>query len=268
MLFFFDETFRTSLMHKDTSLGALCGVAIPEHDLARITQDVFLLKLKHFGSEFAKDHEIKGKEMLKNWVFKLAARGQPSKNLAFATDLLDYVVAKKLWVFGCVCFEKGFQQFHCEEVTALDMTFRYLFERVDMFMKIKHPKGIAKIIFDDRDYGINQKNSEAITNFFQRSAVGLSFDSIIKTPFFAISQSQNVGLQLADFVTTIVGLRFSGNPNARSYFATLKKCIFSYDNGEGMQISCLKVIRGEKEKAPGGLATRGRDKKAQLPARM
>mgnify|MGYP001585866177 CR=1 FL=1 len=248
MLVFFDETFRESSRRKGTTLGALCGIAIPERDLARVTADVYQLKLKHFGAEYAKDREIKGKEILKNWVFKLEAKGEPSKNLAFAKDLLDYLTAKKLWVFGCVCFEQGFQKFQCEDMTALDMTFRYVFERVDMFMKIKHHKSMAKIVFDDRDYSINQKNSEAITNFFQRSAVGLSLDSIVKTPFFAISQSQNVGLQLADFVTTIIGLRFSGNPNAQPYFTALRKCIFNYDNGEGMRISCLKVMRGEKEK--------------------
>lgn len=249
MLFFFDETFRDSLTHTGASLGALSGIAIPEHDLAHVTADVYQLKLKHFGSDFAKDGEIKGKEILKNWVFKLAAKGQPSRNLAFATDLLEYLAGKRLWVFGCVCFEQGFQKFQCEDMTALDMTFRYLFERVDMFMKIKHQKNMAKLVFDDRDYSINQKNSEAITNFFQRSAAGLSLDSIVKTPFFAISQSQNVGLQLADFVTTIIGLRFSGNPNGQVYFAALRKCIFTYENVEGMRISCLKVMRGQKENA-------------------
>lgn len=267
MLFFFDESFRNSLHHEGVTLGALCGVAIPEHELARVTADVYQLKLKHFGMEFAKDHEIKGKEILKNWVFRLAAKGQPSVNLAFANDLLEYLVAKKIWVFGCVCFEQEVQQFQCEDMTALDMTFRYLFERVDMFMKIKHHKSMAKLVFDDRDYSINRKNSEAITNFFQRSAVGLSLDSIVKTPFFAISQSQNIGLQLADFVTTIIGLRFSGNPQINPHFTLLKKSIFTYDNEEGIRISCLKVMRGEKKKTPGDLSARGRDKKAQLPAR-
>ena len=34
-----------------------------------------------------------------------------------------------------------------------------------MFMKIEHPERLAKLVFDDRDYGINQKNAHAITNF-------------------------------------------------------------------------------------------------------
>lgn len=244
MLIFFDETFRDSLSYPGATLGALCGVAIPEKQLHRVADDVFKLKLKHLGNDFARDEEIKGKELLKNYVFKLEAKGIASKNLALATDLLDYLHAKRLHVFGCVCFEKGMQKFQCEDVRALDMTFRYVFERIDMFMKIKHPERMAKLVFDDRDYGINRKNAEAITNFFQRSSVGLSLDSILKTPFFAISQSQNIGLQLADFVTTIIGLRFSSHPQSGRYFEMLKRCFFHYEDN-GHRVSGLKVLRGK-----------------------
>jgi hypothetical protein len=244
MLIFFDETFRDSLSYPGATLGALCGVAIPEKQLHRVADDVFKLKLKHLGNDFARDKEIKGKELLKNAVFKLEARGIASKNLALATDLLDYLHAKRLHVFGCVCFEKGMQKFQCEDVRALDMTFRYVFERIDMFMKIKHPDRMAKLVFDDRDYGINRKNAEAITNFFQRSSVGLSLDSILKTPFFAISQSQNIGLQLADFVTTIIGLRFSSHPQSGRYFEMLKRCFFHYEDNRH-HVSSLKVLRGK-----------------------
>ena len=106
------------------------------------------------------------------------------------------------------------------------------------------PAGAAALVFDDRDYGINKQNAEAITNFFQRSSWGLSLDSIVKTPFFAISQSQNIGLQLADFVTTVVGLRFSSHPQGARYFHQLKPCLYSYDN-QGHRVSSLKVLRGQ-----------------------
>ena len=214
MLVFFDETFRASLKHPNVTFGALCGVAIPESQLHKVASDVYQLKYKHFGPEFARDGEIKGKNLLKNYVFSLAAKGVQSKNLELAKDLLAYMEAKGLKIFGCVCFEKGMQHFKCEDVASLDMTFRHVFERVDMYLKIKHPGRMAKIIFDDRDFGTNKQNATAITNFFLRSARGLSWDSIIKTPFFAISQSQNVGLQLADFATTVVGLRFMSHPQA------------------------------------------------------
>jgi hypothetical protein len=254
MLIFFDESFRPSLRHADVSLGALCGIGIPESQLTQVASDVYQLKLKHMGGDFARNSEIKGKDLFKNYVFKLMRQGINSRNVALANDLLEYIVGKKLPVFGCVCFEKDLLRFQVDDVTALDKTFKYLFERIDTFMKKYREDEMASLVFDDRDYGINRKNSEAITNFFQRSAKGLSLDSIVKTPFFAISQSQNVGLQLADFVTTIIGLRFASSRQIEPYFTALKEGIPCWTDESGWRVSCLKVMRASrpKEKAPGG----------------
>jgi hypothetical protein len=95
----------------------------------------------------------------------------------------------------------------------------------------------------------------------------LSLDSVVKTPFFAISQANNIGLQLADFVTTVVGLRFCSYAPFDPYFARLKKAIVSLKDQENRMGSTLKVMRCiTKEKALGGPKALGRDKKAQLPA--
>jgi hypothetical protein len=243
MLVFFDESFRTSSKYGGISLGVMCGIAIPERDVARIARDVYLLKVKHLGKEYASEREIKGKELFKAFAFKLEDKGHKSRNLALASDLIDYIVARGLKVFGCVCFERGIQKFEIENVAQLDKTFEYIFERVEMFIKIRHPDDMAIIIFDDRNYETNKTNSEAITKFFQRSARGLSMDSIVATPMFAISQAQNVGLQLADFVTTIVGLRFSSHERIQPYFEKLRKAFFYRKNQAGMKISSLKVLR-------------------------
>ena len=200
------------------------------------------------GMEFARNSEIKGKELFKNHVFNLMSRGIKSRNIALADDLIEYIVSKKLPVFGCVCFEKDLQLFQVDDVTALDKTFKYLFERIDIFMKKYYEYEMASLVFDDRDYGINQKNSEAITNFFQRSAKGLSMDSIVKTPFFAISPSQNFGLQLADLVTTIIGLRFASSRQIEPYFAVLKDAIPCWTEKSGWPFSCLKVMRAVSPK--------------------
>jgi hypothetical protein len=244
MLVFLDETFRNSLRHNKRTLGALCGIGITEKQIGRVANDVYQLKAKHLGVEFARDREIKGKEIFKNYVFNLAAKGIPSKNLALGNDLLDYLRRKGLPVFGCVCFEKKYQKFQVDDVTALDKTFRYLFERIDMWMKIHLPNEKALLVFDDRDYGINRKNAEAITNFFQRSSAGLALDSIVQTPFFAISQSQNVGLQLADLITTVIGLRFSSHAGIDPFFVKLKECIPYYESDD-RKVSCLKVLRNQ-----------------------
>jgi hypothetical protein len=246
VLFFFDETFRKSSAAHGKTLGALSGIAIPERELNRVSSDIYRLKLKHFDKEFASNGEVKASSMLSNSMFRLEKNGTPSHNLAYARDLLEYIVAKHFWIFGCVCFEKEMQNFQVKDVTALDLTYRYLFERVNMFMKIKYPEKMAKIVFDDRDYGTNQKNASAITNFFQRSAAGLSFDSIVRTPFFAISQSQNVGLHLADFVTTIIGMGYANHPHAKEFYEPLKRCTFVYEQN-GRKIYSIKLIPEKKE---------------------
>jgi hypothetical protein len=243
MLVFFDESFRVSEHQQTISLGSLCGIGIPEAEFSRVGDDVFKLKAKHLGSDFARDGEIKRKELLKKWVFRLDTKTGGSKNLALSWELIDYIVSKRLPVFGCVCFEKGTQLFKVDDVVALDRSFKFLFERVDMYMKIHRKDDMAIIVFDDRDYGINRKNSEAITNFFQRSGKGLAMSSILRTPFFAISQAQNVGLQLADFVTTVIGLRFSGNDDIKPYFSRIREAIPGYKNDDGSWTSCLKIMR-------------------------
>lgn len=242
MLVFLDETFRKSLSPHGKRLGALCGIAIPEKELSRISSDIYQLKLKHFDANFASNEELKSDTMLSNSMFKLEKSGVKCHNLEYARDLTDYICAKRFRIFGCVCFDETKQYFRCEDVRSLDKTFMFIFERLDMFMKIKYPEKMAKLVFDDRDFGTNRKNATAITNFFLRSAMGLSFDSILKTPFFAISQSQNVGLHLADFVTGVIGMRFSNNRNGEEFYKKIRQCRFVYQEN-GWDVYSLKVIR-------------------------
>jgi hypothetical protein len=259
MLIFFDESFHNSRRDPAVSLGALCGVGIPEEQMTQIAMDIYALKYKHLGAQFASDGEIKGKELFKPWVFKLAQRGIASQNLRLGADLIDYIVGKRLPVFGCVCFQKDLQRFQATDVMALDDSFRFLLGRVDTYMKRERPDDLACVVFDDRNNGINARNAAAITNFFQRDVRGLTMDSIVRTPFFAISQAHNVGLQLADLVAAIIGLRFSSNRSIAPYYAKLRKAIPSWPSGrEGFRVSGLKVMRElndevERAERPAGL---------------
>jgi hypothetical protein len=245
MLVFFDESFRVSVANPEQTLGSLCGIAIPEKQLTTIARDIYALKLKHFDDAFARDGELKGKELLKNWVFRLEEKGARSKNLAFVNDVLNYIYHKNLRVFGCVCFESALHKFKCEDVRALDKTFKFLFSRLDIYMKIEHPHEMASVVFDDRDYGTNKQNALAITNFFLRSPQGLAMDSVVDTPFFAISQAQNIGLQLADLVTSIIAMRFASEERITPYYKLLKRSIYRWKGDKGIWRSGLKVLRAD-----------------------
>jgi hypothetical protein len=260
MLFFFDETFRTCRREPKRPFGALCGVGIQENALSTIAEEIFQIKRRVMGREFAEEGEIKGKEVFKKWVFNLAKKGETSRNLELGHSLLALLRKRGIPVFGSVCFDPNFAKFQVDDVSALDSTFFYLFERIDMWMKIYQPGQKALLVFDDRDFGINHKNAAAITRFFQRSHHGNKLDSIVQTPFFAISQSHNVGLQLADLITTVIGLRFEGCDDILPYFQTLKSSIPNLELENGTRASGLKIMRDGQftgryrhKKAPSGL---------------
>jgi hypothetical protein len=86
-------------------------------------------------------------------------------------------------------------------------------------------------------------NAEAITNFFVRSPAGIALTSVIKTPLFAVSQAQNIGLQLADFVCYIVGSKFSGDVEMEPFWKALKQSFYRWQGNAGFAGSSLKVLR-------------------------
>ncbi len=258
VLIFFDESFHNSHKEPGTSLGALCGVGVPEAQMSAVARDVYALKRKHFDEDFARNREIKGRDLFKNYAFKLAQRGIVSQNLALGADLIDYIVGKRLPVFGCVCFEKQLQRFQATDASALDNSFRFLFERVDGYMKRHRPDDLACMVFDDRSYGINARNAEAITNFFQDDVRGLTMDSMVRTPFYAISQANNVGLQLADLVTTVISLKFAGSDAIAPHYARLRRAIpSSILDYAALRVSGLKVMRDPADKKESARRPRG-----------
>lgn len=145
-------------------------------------------------------------------------------------------------VFGVVCFDDSLRDLRCHDPVKLEPSYRSLFERMDMYMRLEFPLRRAKLVFDDVDHGTNAARAASITNFFNRSAVGRGYDTIIRTPFFAVSQAQNIGLQLADLATTICGMRFQGRAEVRPFFRLLRSAVYEYTLG-GRKFNSLKVFK-------------------------
>jgi hypothetical protein len=240
VLVFLDETARTS--ERGHALGALCGIAIPEQLFADVTTDLYSMKYNSFGAEFARERELKGSLLLKRKNFREADQPGARATLTFVTDLLHYIVRHQFVTFGIVCFDQALASFRCDNPYRLDATFRALFERLDTYMRNVFPGRQAKIVFDDVDYGTNAARAAAITNFFNRTSTGRGYDTIIRTPFFAVSQAQNVGLQLADVVTTVYGMRFQGNRSVFPFFQILKRSLYVYQIG-AQRVTTLRVFR-------------------------
>ena len=246
MLFFFDESFRKS--NKGHALGVLAGIAIPEESLSQIIVDVHRMKVSSFGEAFAMNRELKGKKLLKNKNFDLLKSGKGSAAIEFVVDLLRYLRNQRLVVFSVVAFDTSLGTFKCNDPVVLDPTYRILLGRIDDYMKNEYPHKRAKIIFDDIDYKTNAARANCITNFFNRSHEGRGYDTIIRTPFFSVSQAQNLGLQLADVITTVFGLRFEGNPNHRyRIWKIVKSMIYRYEIGKRKKTS-IKVFKASAQK--------------------
>ena len=241
MLVFIDETSRKS--NRGHELGAICGIGIPEDVFGKIVADVFSLKWNSLGERFAKEGELKGSELLKNRNFRRPDLASSKADLCFVQDLVRYINRQKLVTFGVVCFDARLRSFRCDDPHRLDVTYRALFERIDGYMRNELPSRRAKLVFDDVDYGTNKARAESITNFLNRTNVGRGYDTIIRTPFFAVSQAQNVGLQLADIVTTIYGIRFQGRREIRPFFDELRKSLYRFTLGT-VPVNTLRVIKG------------------------
>jgi hypothetical protein len=241
MLIFLDESLRQHLKTK-AEFGVLAGVAIPEDTFHSFQHDFYAIRRPYHDTVLKQDHEIKGSELLNKATLKRLACKGASGHWSLAEDLLGFARKRKIKVFGVVCFRPGMRSFICGEENWLDLTFRYLFERIDTYMKRDFSTRMAKLVFDNRDHRTHEKNAKAITNFFVRSTIGLGYDSILRVPFFAVSQGHNAGVQLADLITTVIALRFQGHREYTPLWRIIKDMIYHVPLGGQMQTS-LKVMR-------------------------
>lgn len=149
----------------------------------------------------------------------------------------------KLPIFGCVCFDQATQSFSCKDSTSLDATYKSLCERINVYMKREHYGRKAIVILDSRDDGTNERNAKAITNFLVRSTYGGQMrSSILEIPMFAISQAHNIGVQLADLVTTIIGRYVAGEENTYYLYERLKSCFYCWKDNSGRVNTTLRWI--------------------------
>lgn len=251
MLIFIDETFRKCVGAKgeEVDFGALCGVGIPLDAYSRIATAVYKLKLHHMGREYADNHEIKGKKLLANGILRHQNQNPNDchKNIDFVAAVLNVIQTNKLPVFGCVCFDQRNCRFTSENATALANTFKSLCERINMYMKRECPTQRAVIVFDNRDSGINERNARAMTNYFVRSKSGNSMrSSILEVPLFAISQANNIGLELADLVTTIIGIHASGDVRIGELYEMLHRRFYTWKDNYGNPMSTLRWLDPQK----------------------
>ena len=248
MLVFLDESFRRN-KKTDNPFGVLAGVAIPEALFGVFQQAIFDIRRPYHDTVLAEDHDLKGVELLRRLTYDIREQQGFSYHYNLAEEVLQYSATIRARVFGIICFEPSLRDFRCADETLLDPTFRYLFERIDLFMRQEYPETKAKLVFDDRGRQDNQRNAKAITNFFARSSIGAGYDTIVRVPFFATSKGHNYGLQVADLVTTVIAQKFQGEKRCQPLWEIIKKrMLCRFKRGE-MRLTSLKVLRKRPERA-------------------
>lgn len=244
MLVFLDETFRTN-ERTGVKFGALTGVAIPEDLFSVFQRDFYDVCRPYYGNVLGHGSDVHGSSLLTNATLKIVSNGGYTAHWSMAEDLVNYGRRFGIKVFGVVCFKSDFQSFECANVEQLDITFKYLFERIDLFMRSRYPTRFAKLIFDDRGRQTNERNAKAITRFFLKSTIGSSYDTIIKTPFYSIAKSYNYGLQYADLVTTIIGKKFAGDVRINPLWRNIHSMLNNETIG-GRKQSSLKLMKEKR----------------------
>lgn len=259
MLFFIDESWQTTKNNK-YKVGVLSAIQIKSHDFNDCSTQIYNLKLKHMGYKYG-TNEVKGKDLLKNYLFKLEEKGIESKLLNLTREILEYMRTSGVLLFASIVLSKKEVDLACADVNQLERPFFFLFERINLFMKENHPGLMAKLVFDDRGVQCNNNISKSVSNFFHKCRVGQSFDAIVRVPFFAIS-SENVGIQLADLGAHVLGARFTGDKKKSEFFQKVKNLQFTsrtlFDiNGAKLPLRGFKVV---KEKEAGDLFSLGKTK--------
>jgi len=245
MLVFLDESFRRNTRN-NADLACLCGVGVPEPTLPDYLQAVYEARKGYHGVVLGEDDELKGKYLLNRPVLNEMDKRGYSYKWNLVEELLQVSLRHDVIVFGVVNFDPRWRTLVSADETSLDQPFRRLFQRIDSCMKRQHVGQYAKLIFDNRQHAQNAMNSRAITNFLTRSTLGSSFDTIIKVPFFGVSEAQNYGLQMADIVTTVVSLKFAGERRIDPLWRLIKRMLYRYEV-DGRGFTTLAVLRARRD---------------------
>jgi hypothetical protein len=249
MLFFIDESWQAS-QDGQRQAGVLASICIKSNEFNKCSKDIYSIKVRNVGFEAAQ-LELKGRGILKPYVFKLQEKGIPSIELKLAEEILDYINSVKLTAMASIVVDKKELDLNCADEDHLERPFFFLFERINQFMQENYPDLTAKLIFDDRGLETNQRISKTISNFFHKSKTGQSFDKIVKVPFFVIS-NENIGIQLADILAYILGRSVAGDPKLKKYHALIKHVEFrsreelASTDGKKYRLLGYKIIKNKE----------------------
>ena len=191
MLVFIDESGKPH-PHDATLKPVLCCVCIKESDIREITQKVYALKNRYFGS----NDEIKSTELISRRTIK----NNVKKNIGFVNDFVDIACSYDIKVFSIIM--KRPTEAMTISPNHLPKQYHLLLKRVEYFCEnYGHDK--AMLIFDNVNPTEDARVALGINNFLYKSSLGRQFDRILEMPLF-VNSSITPAIQIADFFAGII----------------------------------------------------------------
>ena len=191
MLVFIDESGKPH-PNDATLKPVLCCVCIKENDIREITQKVYALKNRYFGS----NDEIKSTDLISRRTIKNNVR----KNIDFVNDFVGIACSYDIKVFSIIM--KRPTTAMTISPSHLPKQYYLLLKRVEYFCEnYNHDK--VMLIFDNVNPTEDARVALGINNFLYKSSLGRQFDRILEMPLF-VNSSITPAIQIADFFAGIV----------------------------------------------------------------
>lgn len=199
MLVFIDESGHPR-PGDPTSRPVILAVCIREADCGRLARTMFALRrnLQNHLKLSRTEQEGHAVELLNR---RALTRMPPKRE--FADSIFDALRDFNLAVFAVV-MERPDQEPYAGS-DFLQPQFKWLLERISLFMEHEHPDEFAICVFDGQTPTQNRRFSDSFTNFMARTAIGQAMDRIVPTPFF-VDSALTPGIQVADLFAYVTRL--------------------------------------------------------------
>jgi Protein of unknown function (DUF3800) len=200
---FIDESWQEGGPEHIGVLGAVvCSWTAHE----ALSREMFRVRRKYYGEDHARDHtrELKGKELLSNGTFKLAAQLGHSKNHWIAREILEFAHQAGLKIAAGSVYGATQPPLLSPDPKQLAVPFRELCHRLLAHLP-DHAHG--HLVFDQR-LGAQEGISIAIHNYL--AGIKNPPLRLRSLPLVAVS-NVCAGLQLADIVAFIVARYSAGD---------------------------------------------------------
>ncbi len=174
MLTFIDESYGPEPIGFITHSAILVRESINRE----LSRELFNLKKLFWKVNEPTDLEIKGRNLLSNRAIR-----RP-KNREFVEEIISLMRILKITPFAIIM--KGPVSSLTGQSEYLHRVYKYLIERVDLFIRENCPENIATIIFDSKDRATNRRVAINFTNFLFKTGLAWNIAKRFWIPHYSL----------------------------------------------------------------------------------